>query len=39
MDAMATLRRRIELLVALPKDKLEHLEAAHAVREIAERTP
>jgi arsenate reductase len=38
MDAMATLRRRVELLVALPEDKLEHLAAAHALGEIAERT-
>jgi len=37
MDAMTALRRRVELLVALPTDKLEHL-AAHALREIAERT-
>jgi len=38
MDAMIALRRRIELLVALPTEKLEHLAAAHALREIAERT-
>jgi arsenate reductase len=38
MDAMATLRRRVELLVALPPDKLERLAAAHALRDIAERT-
>jgi len=38
MDAMVALRRRVELLVALPDDKLEHLAAVHALREIAERT-
>jgi arsenate reductase len=38
MDAMATLRRRVELLVALPEDKLEDLAAAQALHEIAERT-
>ena len=38
MDAMAMLRRRVELLVALPPDKLERRAAAHALRAIAERT-
>ena len=38
LDAMNTLRRRIELLVALPEEKLERLTAAYALREIAERT-
>ncbi len=38
MDALATLRRRVELLVALPVEKLDHLTAAHALREIAART-
>jgi arsenate reductase len=38
MDAMATLRRRVELLVALPEDKLERLAAAYSLQEIAERT-
>jgi arsenate reductase len=38
LDAMTALRRRIELLVALPSDKLERLTVSHALREIAERT-
>ena len=38
MDAKTTLRRRVELLVALPPDKLDHLVLAHALREIADRT-
>ncbi len=38
MDAMTALRRRVELLVALPMDKLERLVAADALRDIAERT-
>ena len=38
VDAMATLRRRVELLVALPADKLERLAAADALRDIAERS-
>jgi arsenate reductase len=35
MDAMAALRRRVELLVALPDAKLEGLVAAEALRQIA----
>jgi arsenate reductase len=38
MDAMTALRRRVELLVALPVEKLERLVAADALRDIAERT-
>lgn len=38
MDAMATLRRRVELLVALPEDKLGHLAAGNSLRDIAEHT-
>ncbi len=38
MDAMTALRRRVELLVALPEDKLERLVAADALRDIAERS-
>ncbi len=38
LDAMSTLRRRVELLVALPPEKLDRLVAAHSLREIAERS-
>lgn len=38
LDAMTTLRRRVELLVALPAEKLQRLDVAHGLREIAERT-
>ncbi len=38
MDAMTALRRHVELLVALPEDKLERLAAADALRDIAERS-
>lgn len=38
LDAMSTLRRRIELLVALPPEKLDRLVAAHSLREIAQRS-
>jgi arsenate reductase len=38
LDAMTALRRRVELLVALPSEKLERLTVAHALREITERT-
>lgn len=37
-DAFATLRRRVELLLALPEDKLDGLAAPAALREIAEAT-
>ncbi|RYD15661.1 MAG: arsenate reductase ArsC [Lysobacteraceae bacterium] len=37
-DAFATLRRRVELLLALPADKLDGLAAASALRQIAEET-
>lgn len=37
LDAMSTLRRRVELLVALPPQKLDRLVAAQSLREIAER--
>ena len=37
-DAFATLRRRVELLIALPQDKLDGLVAKTALREIAEST-
>ena len=36
LDAMTTLRRRVELLLALPAEKLDRLVAAHSLREIAE---
>ena len=38
MDAMTTLRRRVELLLALPVEKLERLATADALRDIADRT-
>ena len=38
LGAMASLRRSVELLVALPAEKLDRLVAAHSLREIAERT-
>ena len=38
LDALTTLRRRVELLLALPPEKLDRLVAAHSLREIAERT-
>jgi arsenate reductase len=38
LDAMTTLRRRVELLIALPPGKLDRLVAANSLREIAERT-
>ena len=37
-DAFATLRRRVELLLALPEDKLDGLAAQSALRAIAEAT-
>ena len=37
-DAFATLRRRVELLLALPEDKLDGLAATSALRDIAEAT-
>jgi arsenate reductase len=37
-NALATLRRRVELLIALPKDKLAGLAAKTALRGIAEST-
>ena len=36
LDAMLALRRRVELLLALPAEKLDGLVAAHSLREIAE---
>ena len=38
LDAMTTLRRRVELLLALPAEKLDRLVAAHSLYEIAERS-
>ena len=38
LDAMTALRRRVELLLALPAEKLDGLVAAHSLREIAEHT-
>jgi len=37
-DAFATLRRRVELLIALPVDKLDRLAREHRVRSIGETT-
>ena len=36
LDAMTTLRRRVELLLALPTEKLDRLVVGHSLREIAE---
>ena len=36
LDALTALRRRVELLLALPAEKLNRLVAAHSLREIAE---
>ena len=36
LDAMLALRRRVELLLALPAEKLDGLVVAHSLREIAE---
>ena len=38
LDAMTALRRRVELLLALPAEKLDRLVVAHSLREIAEHT-
>lgn len=38
-DAFATLRRRVELLLALPEDKLDGLAAQSALHAIARATP
>ena len=38
LDALTTLRRRVELLLALPPEKLDRLVAAHSLRQIAERS-
>ena len=38
-EAMRTLRRRIELMVALPEEKLERMAAAQSLREIAAAVP
>jgi len=38
-DAMTTLRRRIELLLALPLDKLDRLSIQEKLRQIAEPRP
>jgi arsenate reductase len=37
MDAAVTLKRRIEFMLSLPLDKLEHMAIQHEVREIGKR--
>lgn len=39
LQAFTVLRRRVELLVALPLDKLDHLAAQQQIRDIGHATP